>query len=155
MKRLLLLILLVGCAPALTIVDRHGMPVPNEVVMLNSVHDIACNFYFVRHYSKGVDSIYPEYLPLEEEVKIDKRTRDVQLVLHIMNPLAVHMRVVKHIIVNNAQISVIIYEGNSVDRTFQINGPIQAGDQVALSADVVIDQLPVVRAGRALYKVGK
>lgn len=153
MRYLLILLLLAGCSTKLVVVDQRGMPVPNEVVTISSLYDISCSFHFIRLYEKGKESIYPEYLPMGKWNKLPRDTRAVALVLHITNPHAEHIRVVKHMRVGMRRVKEVVYEGNAISRVFQLKGPVRSGLKVELSADILIRNLPVIAAGRALYQM--
>ena len=149
---IILSMLVVGCSPKLTILGSHGEPIPHEMVMINSVKGITADFHFKRIYEESEESIYPEYLPLEEEIRIPRDTKELFLVLHIRNPEAVKLRVTKWVKVDGKMTTKIIYKGKAVDKVFQLEGPMVKGTKVELSATVEIDRRVVVLAGRALYR---
>lgn len=146
---------LVGCSAKFVMIDRYGVPVPHEVVSIDSLYDISCTFYFVRFYEKSKESTYPEYLRMEKWAKLPKNTTNTALVVFVLNPRAEHIRIVKRLKLGDKVTKTIVYEGNGNNRTFQLKGPVDAGAKVELSADVVVKGLAVVKAGRALYTVRK
>ena len=158
MRRLLVLLsllLCVGCAPNLTLIDSRGNPLPSEFVQLNSLYGIRCDFHFKRIYYKGAESEYPEFLSIDERVKLPRNTKEVALVLHIVNTQRVYLRVTKHLTVDGKHTQWIVYEGNEFDRVFQMKGPINDGRLIDMWATVEVKGRVVVLAGRALYKTPK
>ena len=155
MKKLLVIlgcVLFMGCAPKMTILGSHGMPVPTEVVQLNSVKGITTDFHFKRTYEESEESVYPEYLPLEEEVRIPSDTKEVLLVLHIRNPETVKFKVTKWLSINGKTTGKVVYSGSTPDKVFQFKGPLNKGTTIGMWATVKIDRMVIVFAGRALYR---
>lgn len=157
MRKLLLLLLLLtlGCAPKMIILDKHGNNFPNEINMISSVGGLKADFYFYRVYEVSEDSRYSDYYPLEKMVKLPQNTEEVYLNLHLWNPNRLKIKVRKIVTVDGEHQIHTVFRGDPLDKVFQFKGPLIPGAEVNLTAHVYVDGHLVIVAGRAKYKFPK
>lgn len=151
---LIIIMVFSGCATTPIVYESStGMPAKNYEIYMTSPSrsEIKTIFHIVQNIETSRESYVPQYLDLYQEYKLDStKTKDVNMVIRIYNPKKEKYRVIKVVESrpqwewNFKKETIQIYNGNDVDKTFQLICPTEKGNY-KVSATIVAedDGLPI------------